>query len=113
MKNYTIRYLVVALLVLSCNKHPNEKDVISEEQFVKLYADMTIIYELGKVTNADSAINRHRIDSLYQHYHVRSEQVRETIDVYNRDIERWKGFLEKVGKRLDSLQAVQNGKSKK
>lgn len=70
-----------------------------------------IVQEEISLNSLDSLQGKQKYDSLFQHYNLSPKQVEETKKEYNKDLNRWQKFYDKVILRLESLQKPQANKS--
>ncbi len=78
------------LIILSgCSK----KNILSENKFVKVYADIIIAQDTTGLKNAS-------IDSLkeivFKKHNITAKEYEATIDFYNQDPEKWQNFFNKA-----------------
>ncbi|MCX8010100.1 MAG: DUF4296 domain-containing protein [Ignavibacteria bacterium] len=89
--------LFLSGVLFSCE---NQK-IIEEEQFVEVYAKLTLIKELYRDDQAQFFKEREKI---FNEYKIDKQKLDATFNYYNEDPERWKLFYEKVINYLDKLQ---------
>lgn len=74
------------IFITACGNKPP----ISEDNFVKVYADMTIMQDT-------SSLSQIRIrETVLKKYNLTEQQYNKTIDYYNANSERWAKFFDKV-----------------
>jgi hypothetical protein len=92
------------LFFCSCSKRQQAINLIPEEQFVNIYADLLIANEEGILLQLDSVSIRQKADSIYHHYNIDTSIVRITLESYKQDMNKWKEFHEKLTNRLANIQ---------
>lgn len=101
-------------LVVGCSENSSRlPGTIPKETFIRLYIDVLIAGESSHLSSTDSAktgTGRRIIDSLYAKHGVTDIQVRQTIEEYNKDLNRWKEFYDEVTKRLEAMQKDEQSK---
>ena len=95
---------VVLPFIAGCARQTPNVGGISEDTFVRYYADKLIVEEESSLRRLDTALVRKRVDSLDRAYGILPEQLRQTILEYKTDVPKWREFYDRVSKRLDSLQ---------
>jgi len=96
--------LILLIALSSCSRKEAVPGVIAEDQFVHYYADLLVLRQESTMNGTDSTGMRAKVDSLNHAYSVSEEQVRKTLLQYKMDLPRWKGFFERVVKRIEALQ---------
>ena len=82
-------------ILLSCESKPT----ISEEKFIRIYADMTFMQDTS--TFAQSEISK----KVLSKYHYSEKDYNQTIKVYNSNPEKWSKFFDKVIAYVENLRA--------
>ena len=104
-------FISLSVLFLSCSRQQTETPIIPEDQFSELYAHQLVLQEEANILGTDSTRLIIRLDSLFRAHHVSSEQVRETMAEYRKDLPRWRHFQEITLKRLEAMQQADSSKS--
>lgn len=92
--------LCLVALLAGCHK-PERQPVLDMETFAELYAAAALMRAQG-----DSARAATRIDSLLQARAVSSQQLREAVQYYQQDQERWVEVWRLITKNLEDSSAV-------
>jgi|GEM_PF-2163553 hypothetical protein len=86
-------FFAFSMLFEACVDHPP----IPEEKFVNIYVQLQLLdIQYGQ----HYAVHHEKIDSLLRSYNVSKEEVKSTLDWYNRSPERWKTFFAKVESKI-------------
>lgn len=86
---------IIFLFFLSCGQNPD----IPEEDFVKIYASMTIMQDT-------SSLSQNQIkEKVLSKYHYSDKNYDRTIKFYNSNSERWPKFFDKVVDYIENLRA--------
>lgn len=101
----TIQFLgyVILFLIIGCSSP--EKKEIPRSKFADIYIDLVLTE--GKREPIDSLLLKSNAvvsDSIFQKHKVTVEQIKLTLDNYNKDINRWKEFYKIVIEKLERLQ---------
>jgi hypothetical protein len=94
--------LVLAAHCTSC-RGPAGPELIPEETFVPLYADILVAKEVQSLRGEARSDSTAR-DSLYRAYGVTESDVTATLSHYRSELPGWKEFHVNVAKRLELLQ---------
>jgi adenylate kinase family enzyme len=88
--------LSILLLIPGCSK----KNVIDEDKFVKIYADLVIQQDTLKNL---SVKNDSLKQIVFKRYNVSEKEYKKTIDYYNNDPRKWEKFFKRVKGYLEKL----------
>jgi hypothetical protein len=86
---------------------------IPPDKLAAIYIDLKL--SKASVPNADSLMktsDKEFLNRIFKKHDVTTEQVRMTVDSYNKDVSKWKEFYENVSKRLVELKKERTGKEK-
>jgi hypothetical protein len=95
-------------LAAGCNPVAPPNDLVSEEKFAVVYAELTDAGEQGKATGHTRAQARQRADSVLQASGVSREQFLAMTAWLNKDVSRWRNVTEEVARILEA-RAIRNG----
>lgn len=87
--------IIVCLSFISCDK----SQVIPEENFIKIYADMTIMQDTSAL------LQKQISEKVLSKYHYSENDYKKTIESYNNDPEKWTKFFDKVIEHIETLKA--------
>lgn len=107
MKNFQLTGYVILFLIIGCSS-PDKKE-IPLHKFTDLYIDLVLTE--GTREPIDSLLlksNEAVADSIFQKHNVTAEQIKFTIDNYNKDINKWKEFYKVVIEKLKKLQPTES-----
>ena len=100
-------FLAAALTLGACGEKSSSTTDLPEGQIVNFYAELLVLRKEAYLTKADSGQTMLRTDSLYEAFHLTSDQVERILDECRENATRWKEFHEKVAERLEQLGQVQ------
>ncbi|MDP2209477.1 MAG: DUF4296 domain-containing protein [Bacteroidota bacterium] len=106
MKNFQFTGYVILFLIIGCSS--SEKKEVPLHKFTDLYIDLVLTE--GTREPIDSLIlksNEAVADSIFQKHKVTVEQIKLTIDNYNKDINKWKEFYKIVIEKLKRLKPTE------
>ncbi len=86
---------IIFLFFLSCGQNP----AIPEEDFVKIYASMTIMQDTSSLPQNEIK------EKVLSKYHYSDKDYDRTIKFYNSNSERWPKFFDKVVAYIENLRA--------
>ena len=95
---------ITLLLILSlagCSGLTRETTPLDRQTFVAVYADLEATLWSSMRASADAIVLGHAADSVFADHHISRDQYLATIRWYNKDLVRWKGFFDDVGKKLE------------
>ncbi|GAB4299947.1 MAG: hypothetical protein Kow0098_26880 [Ignavibacteriaceae bacterium] len=81
----------------------SEKNIIPEDDFVKIYAGLVIQQD---TTQADFNEMKSLRSELLGQYGYNEEFYKQTIEYYNQQPERWEAFFDKVIAYVEQLKAL-------
>lgn len=89
-----ITFTLLLILIFGCNK----KEIIPEEEFIKVYVDILVMQD----TLQDKSIPPDSIRAIILKQHNIPDSVyTNTIDYYNESEERWEKFFDKAIKYVE------------
>ena len=97
--------------IFGCGKRLSSD--IPPEKFAAIYIDLKL--SKASIPNADSLMktpDKEFLNSILKKHDVTPEQIRMTVDSYNKDVSKWKEFYEHVSKRLVEIKKERTGKEK-
>jgi hypothetical protein len=94
--------LLAVLFLISCQRERVKTNLLTEEQFVDVYCAMLERDGQSSLTQspADTTLTD-RGRRVLKEMGVSEETFRATVRDYNDDVNRWRGFFERVTKRLE------------
>jgi len=93
--------LVLPLLVAGCIRPGQEPAPLERQTFVAVYADLeATLWKTTRGTSDTIALGR-AADSIFAEHHVTRAQYLATLQWYDEDLGRWKGFYDEAGKILE------------
>jgi len=113
---YNMPYKITLIILLfagifGCGeKLPSD---IPPDKFAAIYTDLKL--SKASVQNADSLMktsDKEFLNRILKKHNVTPEQIRMTIDNYNKDVSKWKEFYENVYKRLVELKKERTEREK-
>jgi len=90
-------FILVILLMPGCGGE-QKPEPVSDEEFVQLYTEILVVYELYK---GEDSLRLVRLDSLYSKWGVDSTSVLETFDRYCQDPQQLAILYERVIAELE------------
>jgi len=82
MELRSVRFIILVILFIPGCGEEQKPEPIPDEEFVQLYTDILVVYELYK---GEDSLRFVHLDSLYSRWGVDSTAVLETFDRYCRD----------------------------
>lgn len=107
MRTIQFTGFIILFLLIGCTS--SEKKEIPRSKFAEIYIDLVLTE--GRRESIDSLLlksNEAVTDSIFQKHKVTVEQIKYTIDNYNKDINKWKEFYKIVIDKLERLQPPQS-----
>lgn len=80
-------------ILLSCESKPT----IPEENFIRIYADMTIMQDTSTLPQGEIR------EKVLSNYHYSEKDYNQTIEAYNSNPEKWAKFFDKVIVYVENL----------
>jgi hypothetical protein len=113
---YNMGYRIILIILLftgifGCGKRLSSD--IPPDKFAAIYIDLKL--SKASVPNADSLMktsDKEILNRILKKHNVTPEQIRMTVDIYNKDVSKWKEFYENVSKRLVELKKDRSEKEK-
>ena len=108
------RIISIILLVMGlfgCGKRLSSE--IPPDKFAAIYIDLKL--SKASVQNTDSLMktsDKEILNRMFKKHNVTPEQIRMTVDNYNKDVRKWKEFYEYVSKRLVELKKERTAEEK-
>jgi hypothetical protein len=89
-------YLICVLFFTSCEN----KNIIPEDTFVKVYADFLIVQDTSFIDSREKGTTPEQADSfkqmIFRKHNITHKQYEETLKYYNQNPELWEKFFEKA-----------------
>ncbi len=92
--------VLLAALVTGCSRGSEQRAVLDDERFEKIYIELLDSTQQIRAAAVDSAAHPIALRVLSRHG-ATVEQFRATIAYYNNDTQRWKDFFLRVIQRLE------------
>ncbi len=93
--------LILSLAVSGCLPGKSRGDLLDRRGFAETYSDITASVWAAKRTTSDTVALARVADSVLSARGITPEQYRRTVEWYNADAERWRGFYDEVTKILE------------
>jgi len=90
-----------ALLLAACTPARHEPAPLERQSFVSVYADLEATLWRAMRTTSDTLALGRVADSVLADHHVSRPQYLATVEWYNEDLNRWRGFYDEAGKILE------------
>ena len=87
----------ILFMLLACSTE--EKEIINEHKFIEVYARLMIINE-ADINKKD---HPRLVEELLRKYQVESEQIRNTLEYYNNNPDKWANILRQIRDRIKEL----------
>ncbi len=93
--------LLLVLFLAGCARHSTHVRPLDRTTFTTVYVDLEATLWALKRTTGDTLVIARAADSVLASHGVTREQYMATVEWYNDDWTRWKGFYDDVGKQLE------------
>ena len=105
-------FIIITLVLVSCHRKEASIDSLKEDQFVDVYIALleNDAQASGQAIVPDTTSRQNR-QGILEKMGVSEEAFRATVRSYNSEPDKWRGFYEKVTKRLE--QRAQEERSEK
>lgn len=84
-------------MFIQCQK--NDKKIISEKHFIKIYTQLYIIKEMSIEKESQLVL----INDLLKQHNITINDIRQTVDHYNENPEKWLKLVDKIRTHIKEL----------